>query len=661
MDKLCVFAGTTEGRKLVGLLSGAHLPVTVCVATDYGQALLDQGENITVSAQPLTQEEMEALLRGEAFSLVIDATHPYADKASQAIQEACRRTGTEYLRLRREEGDLPPDAVFLESAAQAADYLNTTDGAILLTTGSKDLMAYARIRDFARRAYVRVLPAEASLAACREAGVKPAHILAMQGPFSQEMNLAMLRAVSARYLVTKDGGGPGGFGEKAAAARQAGAQLVVVGRPPQGEGLGLAQVVSLLQARFSLPQTPVVTVAGIGPGGPGGMTGAVAAAVEAADCLLGAPRMLAAVARPGQTALPLISPEEIAAYIAAHPEHRRFVVVLSGDVGFFSGAKKLLPRLAQWDVEVLPGLSSLAYLCAKLGTSYEDVVCVSLHGRTRDIGADVAAHPRVFVLVGGPGGINALCAALVEAGLGHVTVSVGQRLSYPEETITVGRAEALLDGDYAPLSVALIENPTPSRVVTHGLPDEAFLRGDEGAKVPMTKSEVRSVCLSKLGLTALSLCWDVGAGTGSVALEMALQAGHGQVYAVERDPKALALLRANREKFGLSNLTIVAGQAPEACQDLPAPTHVFVGGSDGRLAEILALARRKNPTVRVVATAISLESAARLTDCLQDPAWETAEVVSLSVARSKVAGRHHLMLGQNPIFIVTLQAREGQS
>ena len=478
----------------------------------------------------------------------------------------------------------------------------------------------------------------------------------MQGPFSEEMDLATLRFADAAWMVTKDGGEAGGFPAKVSAARKTGAGLVVIGRPPQREGLPFAAVLDVLCERFGCTIRPQVRIVGIGPGSRKAMTHEVSEAIETAECLIGAKRMLEAVARQGQPTYDAIAPQDIADFIRTHREYRRFAVVMSGDTGFFSGTKKLLPLLKGCDTAVLPGLSSLSYLCARLKTSYEDVRVVSLHGRQHNILPEVRANGRLFALVGGECGINDLCRTLTEGDLGHVSVYVGQRLGYPDERIVRGTAAELTDGVYAPLSVALIENPHPDAVVTPGLPDDAFLRSAEGMPVvPMTKSEVRAVCLSKLRLTERSVCWDIGAGTGSVSVEMALQAKQGLVCAVERREDAAALLGQNRNRFALENLQVVCGSAPEACVGLPAPTHAFIGGSAGNMHEIVALLLAKNPHVRIVATAVSLESVAELTDCLPAFPFAETEVVSLQAARDRKAGSYHLMSGQNPIYIFTMQ------
>lgn len=661
MYKICVFAGTTEGRELIEFLVTQPVSITACVATEYGETLLQPAENLTISAARLTEEDMVTLFQKQRFDLVVDATHPYAPVVTENIAGSCAATGTEYLRLLREGNDAPDDAVFVPDIAGAVDYLNTVDGNILLTTGSKELSSYAPIHDFAQRVYARVLPMEESLHLCQAVSLPPAHILAMQGPFCKELNVAMLRAVSAKYMVTKESGTAGGFNQKIAAAREAGCTLVVIGRPPQRQGVGFAETITLLCDRFGFKQTPKVTIVGIGPGARQSMTEQVLSAISDADCIIGAKRMLEAVVDGHACIYDAIAPTAISEYIHANPQHHKFVVAMSGDVGFFSGTKKLLPLLSDCDVTILPGISSMAYLCARLGMSYEDVYPVSIHGRDHNILSDIRSHSKVFTLVGGENGIGKLCQSLVEADLGTITVHVGERLSYPDEKITIGTAQELSAQVFESLSVALIENMYAKQIVTHGLPDVAFQRGagNDGV-VPMTKSEVRSVCLSKLQLTSDSICWDVGAGTGSVAIEMALQAQHGHVYAIEKKEAAFSLLQENCKKFGTDHVTVVPGTAPDACNDLPTPTHAFIGGSSGNMHEIIALLLQKNPSIRIVATAIALESVAELTTCMKAFPFTETEVVSLSVARDRKAGSYHLMTGQNPIYIFTMQAG-GQS
>lgn len=647
MNEICIFAGTSEGRELTQLLRRQGIRVYACVATEYGQTLLEAGENVHTGR--LSREQMEELLTQRRFDCVVDATHPYAALVTENLQAACTATGTEYLRLLRGSSEFPRDCIWVQDTAQAVQKLQELPGNVLLTTGSKELAAFAQLPDFAQRCYARVLPVEGSICACREAGLPASHIYAMQGPFSLEMNLAQLHCCNAAVLVTKEAGAKGGFPEKAQAAAQAGVKLLVIGRPPQTAGMDFPQMAALLARRFGFSLSPEVAVVGMGPGGREHRTQAAQLALQEAECLIGARRMLEATALPGQICCEAVAPEKIREAIFAHPECSRFAVVLSGDVGFYSGARKLLPLLTDCKAKLLPGISSLSMLCCRLGVSYEDAVSVSLHGREMGIAAVLARESKVFVLVGGEDGMGKLCRHLVEFGFGAVDVSVGERLGYPEERITRGTAAQLAGERFDSLSAALITHEV-TQPAAPGWKDEVFLREK---RVPMTKRDIRAAVLARLELGRDAVCWDIGAGTGSVSVEMAAQCPWGKVYAVEKEPEAMALLEKNRRLHHMDNVIPVPGTAPEACYDLPAPTHVFIGGSGGNMEEILELARRKNPEVRVVATAIALETLAEL------GRFPGADVTCLTAAQGKTLGSHTLMQGQNPVYIFTFQG-DGQ-
>ena len=650
MCKLCIFAGTSEGRALIEALSGRGAEITACVATEYGEVLLGSHSDVRILAGRMNMEEMTALMRNESFDAVVDATHPYADVVTQNIAAACRETGANYLRLLRGSGMAEGDGAFVPDVASCVQYLQSTEGNILLTTGSKQLPQFCADPELRARIYARVLPMQASLQTCADCGIAPDHIIAMQGPFDEELNCAMLRAVHARYMVTKDTGGAGGYGAKIAAAKRAGAQAIVIGRPAQLEGLPPEEM--LAQLERTLPLTPPrkrVVLAGLGMGNPETRTLGLERAIREADALIGAQRMLESVETAGKRCHTAVLARDIAEFIRSD-SGRRYAVLLSGDTGFYSGARGLVAELNDMDVEVLPGIGSLQYFCARLKRPWQDVRALSLHGRECDFVGEVRKHPAVFALVGGSDGAHQAIARLCEANLSDCTVHVGQRLGYPDECITSGTAQELSQQSFDPLSVVLVENARSGEfVVTHGLPDEAFDRDE----TPMTKSEVRSVCLSKLQLTRGAIVYDVGSGSGSVSVECALQAPQGRVYAIEMKEKALALTRRNAEKFGLANLEVVAGAAPDALENLPAPTHAFIGGSTGKLRGILDCLLAKNPDVRIVATAVTLETVAELTELSKS--FEICDIAEVSVSKPRVLGRYRLMTAQNPVYIFTLQ------
>lgn len=662
MCRICVFAGTTEGRRLVEFLSGQPVSVCVCVATEYGEALMPRSGNVEVSTGRLDASGMCALFEARRFDAVIDATHPFAVEVSENIAAACAATGTPYHRLNRKAGDECEGAVLVDSIEAAAGYLADHPGKALLATGSKELAPYTRVEGYRDRFYPRVLPMRSSLEACEAAGFSPAHILAMQGPFSTEMNAAMLRAVGAEWLVTKASGSSGGFAEKLEAARQAGARCIVIGRPAQREGLDYAGMVRWLCGRYGLRAAPEVAVVGIGMGARDTLTFEADRVLREADCVIGARRMLEAVAGYGKPEFAEITPKRIVARIGEHPEFRRIAVVMSGDTGFYSGAKRLLPLLSGISVRVIPGLSTLQVLCARAQTGWEDVRTVSLHGREGSVVPELMKWGRVFVLTDGTDAVQRICRDLCAAGMGAAMVTVGERLSYEDEKVTRGTAAELIGHVCAPLSAMLLEYPTEVGALSVGLPDEAFLRdpGAEGSRpVPMTKSEVRAVDLSKLRLTEDALVYDIGAGTGSVSVELALNCPRGRVYAIECREDAAKLIERNAQRFGLCNLEVVRGTAPEALEALPSPSHAFIGGSSGNLDAIVGALLAKNPEVRIVINAIALETVGEIAEIARARGFADCEIVQLSLARGKRAGRYHLMTGLNPVTIASMQRRKG--
>ena len=364
---------------------------------------------------------------------------------------------------------------------------------------------------------------------------------------------------------------------------------------------------------------------------------------------MGAERMVKAVAFPDQERAFAYEPRKIARIIREHPGCRRVAVVLSGDVGFYSGARKLLEALPE-DTRLICGISSPVYFCSRLKIAWEDVTMASLHGRAQNLIGKIRTHRKVFALVGTEGGVGELCQKLLDYGLSQVRVHVGQRLSYADEQISSGTPADFAGRLTDKLSVVLVENPQARQnPVTHGIPDEAFLR----EKVPMTKEEVRDISLSKLRLTRQAVIYDVGAGTGSVSIEMALQAEEGTVYAVEKKPEAVELICRNRKKFGAANLQVVEGAAPEALEDLPVPTHVFIGGTSGSLKEILKRVLMKNPGARIVINAIALETVSEALSCIRQLPLEGTDIVSVSVGKAKSVGSYHMMMGQNPVYVIS--------
>ena len=394
-----------------------------------------------------------------------------------------------------------------------------------------------------------------------------------------------------------------------------------------------------------------VNIVGIGPGNPKLLTGAAREAIEQSTILIGDKRMLVNFAS-GKRTYDTIKTAEICKICSEADADKDVVSVLvSGDVGFFSLAKTISGKLPDCECVRYCGISSLVYFAQLLEMSWDDAKIVSMHGRRQNFIEAVAHNKKVFALTGGENSPQALCAKLCAHGLGGVTVYVGENLSYDDEKVTCLTAEEGAEKTFGSLSVMMIINDDAKALAhnVHGLSDDLFIR----SKVPMTKQEIRAVSVSKLMPQETDVIYDIGAGTGSCSIELALQAKRGMVYAFERNPEALELIEKNKELFGVENLTVVAGEASEKLEAMPVPDCVFIGGSGGNLCKMLDCIYSKNANCRVVVNAITVETLIEVVEYYKQREDYALDIVNVFAARAKKLGAYNLMMSQNPVYIMT--------
>ena len=492
MCRILIFGGTTEGRLLAEYCHQQEIEAYVSVVSGYGADLLPESEYLHVLSGRMAGEAMEGFMKRASIRAVFDATHPYAAEATRNIKEACGRARVSYLRVTRESaaaenpgGDsgkgpaaaFASQVVYVHSVEEAVCYLKDREGDILVTTGSKELAAYTALPGYEERLYVRVLPSCAAISACEDIGIRGKRIIAMQGPFSEEMNRAMMRQLGVRYLVTKEAGTAGGFLEKLSAAEALSVTAVVIGRPlEERDGITLDAAKILLKEAGTVSAKRKLSLIGTGMGGPGQMTLAAAEALKRCDVLFGARRMTDAAETLGEAAskilrVPIYGNREILEWLESHPEHKRAGVLYSGDTGFYSGASGMAAVLSEkpycdsYEFTTYPGISSVSYLCAKMGRSWEHVKLISLHGRDCDAAQVMAQNPAVFTLLGGAHTVKELCEQLLRAGLTDVRITAGERLSYADERIVTGTPDQLATMEFTSLAVVLMERNEESEGV----------------------------------------------------------------------------------------------------------------------------------------------------------------------------------------------------
>ena len=320
-------------------------------------------------------------------------------------------------------------------------------------------------------------------------------------------------------------------------------------------------------------------------------------------------------------------------------------ILVSGDTGFFSAAKTYIKTFPE--ARLICGLSSLQYFCARLKTGWDDVKLISLHGRSAQVVPHVCYNRRVFLLAEPQPVIN----ELNEAGLGFVKVSVGEMLSAPSERIVTDSAENLRGAEFSPLSVMLIENNSFNSPYGR-IEDGAFIRGN----VPMTKKEIRSLSLAALDIKPTDIIADIGAGTGAISAEAARSAHEGMVYSLEKEAEAVSLIQQNRRKFGAYNIDVRHRAAPDGITELPPPTKAFIGGSGGKLREILTTLIRHSPRIRIVVNAVTLETVEKSLAIFKEAEYDT-DIICANISKAEKTGNSHMMKALNPVYIITGQSK----
>ena len=392
-----------------------------------------------------------------------------------------------------------------------------------------------------------------------------------------------------------------------------------------------------------------IYIVGMGMGSPGTLTAQALEAICRASSVIGAKRLLVSLPESCRAQKhAAVDAQEIAAHIKNN-NGKTICVLMSGDTGFYSGTKKLLENLPDNDITILPGISSIQYFAARLKRPWQGWTLVSAHGKIIDAAGIVRENSETFFLTGGDMDAGSICAQLVSAGLGSLEVTIGTNLGGEAEYIKASTAEKLAQLSHDKLAVMLVDNPEPGKSVSCGFPDEAFIRGT----TPMTKSEVRSVILSKLKLRDTDIVYDVGAGTGSVSVEAALLARKGHVYSFERDDEGRQLIEQNAGSFNVPNISIVAGEAPSSFSGLPVPDAAFIGGSGGNLREIIETLLATNPKVRLVISAVALETLSEASGLFAALPVCNTEIVQVAVSRIRRAGEYNMMTALNPVFILS--------
>jgi precorrin-6Y C5,15-methyltransferase (decarboxylating) len=405
-----------------------------------------------------------------------------------------------------------------------------------------------------------------------------------------------------------------------------------------------------------------IIICGIGPGSPDYVLPKVRAVVQNSEVIVGGKRHLSLFDCSNKTTVEIKGKLEDLAQVLEDYNGLNVAILVSGDTGFHSLLRTFNRHFPDKKVSVIAGISTYQYFFAQLQMTYEDAFISSLHGQTIDFVQKVKAFPKVFLLTDTQNSWRQIAQALAANGLGECIMHIGNNLSYADETIVSAKALELVDADYSfPFCSVIIENKKAANPAINvdetpslGIADGEFIRGS----VPMTKEEVRVLALSKLKLRATDHLLDIGAGTGSVSIEAARILKAGRVTAIERKAEAIELIEANAQKFGIENIDIKHGTAPEQLHGCEGVSSVFVGGSGGELPAILEwVAAYTVSGTQVVITAVTLNTLELARNFLENPAFELPEIIQVAITRIDRIGKTDMMRANTPVWIITTKLK----
>lgn len=408
-----------------------------------------------------------------------------------------------------------------------------------------------------------------------------------------------------------------------------------------------------------------VFVIGVSPEGASSLSPAVCQRVTQADILFGGERLLEMFpSLRGEKVIIGSNLAEVSGLIRENLGQKRMVVLASGDPGFYGIAKYLAGKLGRESLEIVPCVSSMQLAFARIGESWDDAALASVHARPiEDIFGVVHSNRKIGLFTDDKNTPAKIAEALSAHGVGNCRAYVCQDLGTEKECIVETDLESLKGREFSPLNVVILIREAQSGYDSasrqlFGIVDDDFKQPTEGHLI--TKLEVRAVSLAKLALNQDSVVWDIGAGSGAVAIEASLLAWNGNVFAIEKNVPAIAVIEENIRHFGCGNVTVVNAMAPDKLDDLPAPDAVFIGGSGGELSEILRLCcQRLKPGGRIVINAATFETLQSSVDGLKSNGFD-AEVTLVNVARSKGILNLTRLEALNPVFVVTGWLRQGR-
>lgn len=413
----------------------------------------------------------------------------------------------------------------------------------------------------------------------------------------------------------------------------------------------------------------MIYIIGIGINGKDDLSNKTLEIIESSDVLFGGERHLSYFPDfKGERFVIKSNLKDVVAKIKEN-KGKKITVLASGDPGFYGIADYLLKNLRKEDIEIMPNISSMQWAFAKIKETWHDAMIVSSHGRDIEKIIEAALHNnKIGIFTSSGDEPKRIAEALLKNGLANFNAYICEELGSPNEKITACSLDELKQKTFSPLNIMILITPLSPPLGKGGIEggvkwsnddfhqqgifgfsDDSFIHSNG----LITKEEIRAITLAKLRLKDNGILWDIGAGSGAIAIEAGRIIKNGKVYAIEKKAERIDLIKKNIKRFGVTNVDIIHGKAPDILNDLRSPDSVFIGGSSGRLKAILEVCcKRLNTNGRIVINAITLDTLKSATDSLK---WlgMPFDVISVNIARSKDIADSIFFEAQNPVYIIS--------
>lgn len=631
MSRVMLFAGIEEGIVLCEKLSELDTVIDVYGEDKSIEENYPDKRNVNIHIMPLNEESIRLEYERLEPDIVVDGTHI----ADVSIHEAIKETvlSRKYVRLREEREKL--DVAYCDSMKDVVAMVNRTRSNVYFTTGSLELEEISGVVESRKRVYIDLPKGNTYLRRAAASGISVGRINDIFD-YTEDEYIGIIKDNDIKYVVAREDEKESRLAMMYSAAKKANIIMIIL--KPAGESYNTDDVIYKVKSIDTIKQVYII---GAGVGNPKNMTVEAAEAIEKCEVVIGSEELIKLLGIKEKEVHFAQAAEDIKEFINSH-FYNRLAVVTQGDVCLLNGIAEFTRELKGYDVEVIQGVSSIAYLAARLGIDWTNSVTVD---STKDnVLKAVAENRGVFVFTAG--NTNEVLRTLNNNGFENVAVCIAERLSLADENILTGFVYELADGEYDELTVMYFENLHYGKASSL-VKDDSLITGN----VRILNKNLRAVVMRDLDLRANEVVYDIGAGCGAMAVEIALISNRSRIYAIDKSELAVDLIERNCALYTVNNVRAIPGDAIEVTGTLPKPDAVLIENYDGNTVDLVRCVGRLNK-IRLIVVTKGFDTAYKLLEVMHKNYFEQIELKQISVAEGKNYGNGTSLVPEDTCFII---------